>query len=157
MIKTRPRDPIARFFAKVNKNGPLSPRVAGRCWEWLGTRNTARGGYGQVRMNKRLHAAHRFSYEITGRTIPDGFDLDHLCRNPPCVNPDHLQPVTRQVNLLRGETTTAANAAVTECPAGHAYDQENTYINKAGQRICRRCAYLRNKAARERRQAARAT
>jgi hypothetical protein len=66
-------------------------------------------------------------------------DIDHLCRNRACVNPDHLEPVTRRENLLRGLTTTARNASRTHCPQGHPYDERNTYISPKGDRRCREC------------------
>lgn len=68
----------------------------GDCWEWMGARNGT--GYGNI----ESRGAHRVIYEALVGPIPKGLDLDHLCRNPPCVNPDHLEPVTRSTNLLRG-------------------------------------------------------
>jgi hypothetical protein len=65
--------------------------------------------------------------------------IDHLCRVRHCVNPDHLEAVTCRENLLRGETLQAANVAKTECPQGHPYDEENTYVYPNGRRDCRTC------------------
>lgn len=65
--------------------------------------------------------------------------LDHLCRNRGCINPDHLEPVTCRENLLRGQTFQARNAAKTHCPHGHGYDEGNTRFNKDGSRACRSC------------------
>jgi hypothetical protein len=84
--------------------------------------------------------------------IPEGQDLDHLCRNRACINPNHQQPVTRRVNLLRGETITAREASATHCPKGHPYDLLNTHFYK-GNRMCRKCGILnrarRNKVKKE--------
>jgi len=73
--------------------------------------------------------------------IPEGLDLDHLCRNRWCVNPEHVEPVTRRENLIRGQTTIAQNVSKTHCPAGHAYDETNTYYYR-GMRQCRICRDL---------------
>lgn len=69
------------------------------CWIWTGARNPQ--GYGQVRLDsQRKGPAHRAMYELLVGPIPEGLVIDHLCSNPPCVNPDHLEPVTQRVNLL---------------------------------------------------------
>lgn len=121
--------------------------VGDGCWEWHAARNAS--GYGEF-MSRRWpgqsRLAHRLLYELLVAPIPAGLDIDHLCRVRHCVRPDHLEPVTRRINLLRGETVTARNAAVTACPQGHDYDEANTYIAANGGRHCRKC-----KAASERR------
>lgn len=129
----------------------MSVTAAG-CWEWNGTRDEH--NYGRIHLKYRHRGAHRVVYEMLVGPIPDGLQLDHLCRNPPCVNPAHLEPVTQRENLLRGNTLAAANAAKTHCPQGHEYTPENTY-QSAGKRRCRRCEsaagarrYQRRKAAR---------
>jgi hypothetical protein len=71
--------------------------------------------------------------------VPDGLELDHLCRNPGCVNPDHLEPVTHKENMLRGFNPSATNARKTHCHKGHFFDAENTYIATTGARRCRTC------------------
>jgi hypothetical protein len=91
--------------------------------------------------------AHRAFYEHHVGTIPDGLTIDHLCKVRRCVNPDHLEPVTRGVNVLRGDTITAANVRKTHCPRGHAYDEENTYTSKRGMRHCKACQRNRARAA----------
>lgn len=103
------------------------------CWEWHGARNDR--GYGQLRVDGRVQSTHRLSYEIHVGPIPDGLQLDHLCRNRCCCNPQHLEPVTPAVNTRRGEP-----AQRTHCPRGHAYDEANTYRDaRTGRRACRRC------------------
>jgi hypothetical protein len=87
--------------------------------------------------------AHRFAYELFVDEIPDGLTLDHLCRNPRCVNPGHLEPVTQRENTLRGISPVAVNAAKTHCKHGHLLDEANTYMTNAGSRQCRTCNRLR--------------
>jgi hypothetical protein len=77
-----------RFIAKVEK-GP-------DCWLWKG--KTIRKGYGHFRLNGKLVYAHRYSYETFVGPIPEGMTIDHRCNNPPCVNPDHLQVVSKLQN-----------------------------------------------------------
>jgi len=131
-----------RFWAKVNKAGPTPPRrpELGPCWIW--TAGLAEG-YGQFRYPGG-HSAYRYAYELLVGPVPEGLQLDHLCRNRACVNPAHLEPVTALVNQHRGETIAARNAAKTHCPQGHEFTPENTYVNSKGSReclICRRITY----------------
>jgi hypothetical protein len=72
----------------------------GFCWEWTGSLMT--DGYGQKCHGGRYVAAHRLVYEALVGPVPEGLELDHLCGNPSCVNPDHLEPVTHQENMRRG-------------------------------------------------------
>lgn len=106
------------------------------CWLWTAKKH--RTGYGLFSVRKHWLQAHRWAYERFVGPIPSGFDLDHLCRKRACVNPAHVEPVTRQVNLLRGDTIPARHAAKTHCPQGHDYTPENTY-NYRGQRHCVAC------------------
>ena len=69
------------------------------CWVWCGAK--ASGGYGQVKVRGVKHSAHRAFYEAINGPIPDGLEPDHLCNNRPCVNPKHMEPVTRSENLHR--------------------------------------------------------
>ena len=107
------------------------------CWEFNGA--TSPGGYGFVRVSGKNLYAHRFVYEQMVADIPDGLQLDHLCRNRRCVNPAHLEPVTPRINTLRGTSAQAINAAKTECIRGHKLSGDNVRIDKTGRRICRRC------------------
>jgi hypothetical protein len=112
------------------------------CVVWLGGKTA--GGYGMFAeqttggLNTKV-MAHRWAYEHAVGPIPEGLDLDHLCRNRACVNPAHLEPVTRMENIRR------AAALKTNCPAGHPYDAENTYIRPGTvHRRCRTCARERD-------------
>jgi hypothetical protein len=90
-----------RFWAKVDKDGPIPERCPdlGPCWIWTGA---VVSRYGQISTGGRQNAqAHRVSFELSGRTIPDGLVLDHLCGVTICVNPDHLDPVTQAENVRR--------------------------------------------------------
>jgi hypothetical protein len=109
------------------------------CWEWRGA--MFRNGYGRFdrRGPRRICMAHRLVYEYVKGPIPEGLDLDHLCRNRRCVNPDHLEPVTRRVNLMRGETLIRANAKKTHCRNGHAFTPENLSPEFPGRRVCLIC------------------
>lgn len=113
------------------------------CWLWRG--DIANTGYGRVMVGptvKDQRYAHRVSYEHFVGPIPVGLTIDHLCRVRACVNPAHLEAVTRGTNVLRGKTLSATHAAKTHCPAGHPYDAANT-CHSGGSRICRACARLR--------------
>ena len=106
------------------------------CWVWAGKRSAR--GYGMVRMGSRTRMAHALFYEGLVGPIPEGLELDHLCRNRSCVNPAHLEPVTHRVNTQRG-LAGKYQAAKTHCPQGHPYDEANTYRKPDGGRGCRAC------------------
>jgi hypothetical protein len=119
-----------RFWKKVEKTET--------CWLWTGGKT--KRGYGTFFIGNRRHdMAYRYAYEMLVGPIPDGLEIDHLCRNPLCVNPAHLEAVTHRENMLRGETTAAAHSRKTHCPQGHEYTPANTYVTSRGERICRAC------------------
>jgi hypothetical protein len=114
--------------------------ASGDCWLWTGP--IAPNGYGSTTVDNRTRIAHRAVYEKMVGPIPAGLELDHLCRVRHCVNPDHLEPVTRSVNLLRGVgpiLKKAAAAARTHCTNGHELTPENTILSAGKWRICRIC------------------
>jgi hypothetical protein len=109
------------------------------CWVWLAYRN--RGGYGCVSWEGMSRLAYRITYTELVSPVPEGLELDHLCRVRHCVNPDHLEPVTRQTNALRGVGVGAKNAKKTHCPKGHPLSGDNLLPGdlKRGGRKCRQC------------------
>lgn len=130
---------VERFWSKVNFDGPIpdyAPHL-GRCWLWTAYQAHGYGGFWPK--HKEAVRAHRWAYEFCVGPIPEGLTIDHLCRTTACVNPDHLEPVTIRVNILRGEGFIAKQVRVTQCPQEHPYDDANTGIYK-GHRFCRRCA-----------------
>lgn len=143
-----------RFWSKVRilDNG---------CWLWIAGADAS--GYGSFRLAGQSHRAHVLAFTLFGRHIPAGLVLDHTCHNTTadcpggaaclhrrCVNPDHLEPVTRGVNLNRSPLVIPIgewHIAKTHCPAGHPYAGDNLYLRKSGARACRECARLRARAA----------
>jgi len=131
----------------------LVPKIdftQGDCWIWIGARQSR--GYGSVHVRGRNQLAHRVVYEQLVGPIPPQRDVDHLCRNPSCVNPAHLEPVSHRENNLRGVGPIPENAAKTHCIYGHAFDKQNTRIYADGKRRCGVCTRAR---ARRRRRAIR--
>lgn len=108
------------------------------CWEWLGALMT--GGYGSCWYGKQSIGAHRVSYFFhKGIMSNRAQQIDHLCRNRACVNPDHMELVTRKENILRGMAPSAKYARSTRCIRGHEFDEKNTIVNPDGHRNCREC------------------
>jgi hypothetical protein len=110
------------------------------CHEWTGARIP--DGYGHTSVNGRAVLAHRLYYEAAKGHIADGLEIDHLCRNRSCVNPDHLEPVSHRENVLRGENPMAQQARRTHCKRGHLFDEENTYLMHGRKRVCKECRKL---------------
>lgn len=129
----------------------ITPANDNECWVWTGSRDHQ--GYGRCSIGNRDQRAHRVTYQIL---VGDpGVMLDHLCRNPSCVNPAHLEPVTNRVNQARGQGFVAANLAKTSCDNGHPYDAANTYFRAgSGRRDCRACGRERQRRCQQRRAAA---
>lgn len=125
--------------------------ASGDCWLWTGSRTG--GGYGRVAISRRTsRPAHRMVWQMLVGPIPEGYQLDHLCRNPSCVNPDHLEPVTPAENQRRSPLVRSRR---THCPQGHEYTPENTVLSKRNQRSCRECVRIFRHANRARLSAAR--
>jgi hypothetical protein len=114
------------------------------CWVWQAATRTP-GGYGVFQVGGRIQVAHRFSYRGYLGPIPDGLELDHLCRRLLCVNPEHLEPVTPAENTRRSESPAGINARRTNCHNGHALAGENLIRDGKGRR-CRECRNARQRA-----------
>lgn len=136
----RKQEPVERLMRHVSVSSD-------GCWLWTGA--LAGGGYGKGWSNGRTVLAHRWAYQLLVGAVPEGLELDHLCRVRRCVNPEHLEPVTASVNVLRSTGPAVAgrhNAIKTHCPQGHPYDEANTYISPSGGRSCRTCSAARSAA-----------
>jgi hypothetical protein len=138
-----------RIAEKVPFETRLQESAANRdqheCWPWTGTID--RDGYGRTSRPRGL--AHRTAYLMIKGPIPDGLEIDHLCRNRECVNPDHLEPVTHAENMRRAAPSSGSAVLVgrrvvkpppraPHCKQGHEYTPENTYVYR-GSRNCRAC------------------
>lgn len=126
---------MERFFKYVTP--------ADGCWNWQGAVRL-RDGYAALWDGSQSAPGYRISYEAFVGPIPEGLHIDHLCTNNACVRPDHLEPVTNRVNVLRGTGRTAQNARKTHCVHGHPFTPENTSLRR-GERGCRTCAARRAK------------
>lgn len=134
----RPRTVWDRIDEKI------SPEPNSGCWLWMGS--VGSHGYGQIGKIPELATTvvHKLLYEKKFGPVPKGLELDHLCRIRSCVNPDHLEPVTRRENLRRGISPIARQMQQTECKNGHPLSGDNlvTYRTKYG--IGRRCKICRD-------------
>ena len=112
----------------------------GECWMWTGSKNDHMG-YGRVTIRQEQFYVHRLSYELFVGPIPEGLVIDHICRKPSCLNPDHLRAVTQRDNAVTfGESGACAlNSRKTHCKHGHPFDSSNTYVRQSGHRTCRIC------------------
>ena len=143
-----------RFWSKVDKGGPIPEQrpELGPCWNWTAycdPQGYGRFGIGSRADNTRTSAlAHHWSFTDAYGPIPEGKEIDHLCRNPSCVRPDHMEAVTHAENVQRGTHTASGGwqRAKTHCPEGHEYTPEITGlypIHKNGHlyhyRACKEC------------------
>lgn len=130
--KTRPRTPLVdRFWVKVEKTDG--------CWLWTASKSL--DGYGYIDLpnpSTKKVFAHRFAYEQLVGPIPDGYQIDHLCRVRNCVNPAHLEAVTPRVNVLRSSGVAANRARQSHCKRGHELAGDNVYVQPSRPRS-RRC------------------
>lgn len=120
-----------RFFRKIKV-------TESGCWEWTGGFFAGKE-YGQFSAFGKTLIAHRFAYEALRGPIPDGLTIDHLCRNPACMNPSHHEPVPDVENVMRGFGPFAVNARKFECKRGHPFVDSNVHYTTSGSRMCMEC------------------
>lgn len=134
---------LERLFQKI--------KFKSSCWIWTGATKTGRKNrknnkrYGVLTIRNKHMQAHVLTYKCFKGEIPAGLEIDHLCKNTLCVNPEHLEAVTHSENMKRSNShwkIVQINKSKKHCPQGHKYNKENTYIHE-GQRHCRIC--LRNR------------
>lgn len=122
------------------------------CWLW--TRSDNGRGYGRLTRKGHTLYVHRLFYEKYKKTIPNGLEIDHLCKNRLCVNPAHLEAVTRYENWLRSDSISLKKKLQTHCQNGHPFDEKNTRIvyqdDRRLGRVCRICHCLYERRRRER-------
>jgi hypothetical protein len=115
------------------------------CWNW--PRAKVRKGYGVVHYQRKQHYTHRVMYEAAKGEIPNGLQIDHLCRNTSCCNPDHLDAVSPKENTRRADAARGGQRMLrrgSHCPHGHAFTNSNTYVDQRGQISCRECRKRRH-------------
>ena len=132
---------MGRFAARLLRPATANPETG--CWEWPSPRLN-RDGYGQIKFIRRFMTAQRASHVLFIGPIPDGAEVDHLCRNRACINPAHLEAVSRRENILRGNNQAALNARKTHCKRGHPLSGDNLVLVQTGkQRVARGCKTCR--------------
>ena len=148
VVKSRiTKSPEERFWARVNKQGPVPDERPdlGPCWVWTGPRNKQRGQFSAV-YGRSPVLTHRFCYELCVGPIPEGLVLDHLCRNRACCNPDHLEPVTAAENTRRNEAPSTVTNRTGVCQYGHPIEGDNVYSPASrNERSCRECKRRRQR------------
>ena len=107
-------------------------------------------GYGHVKINGKNFQAHRLAWMIVHGPIRHDLQIDHLCRNRACVNVRHLELVTLEENVMRGEGVCVQNKRKTHCKRGHPFTGMNVFHNKRGSRMCYQCDQMRKQKYRER-------
>lgn len=136
VIKYLPEQAIKKYYLDYGED---------RCWVWRGHIHK-KSGYSRFSTNilgyRIFLLGHRLIYTLLKGCIDIDLDLDHLCRNRACVNPNHSEPVTTQINILRGNSKMAERAKQTHCKRGHEFTIQNTKFdnrNSNGNRSCILC------------------
>jgi|SRR3972149_2925249 len=123
-------EPRVRFWSKVD--------LGEGCWLWTGALFAS--GYGCFFYDGRVQPAHRWAYEQVNGPVPNGKEIDHLCRTRNCVRADHLEAVSHRTNCQRGDVG-LNQTSKTHCRQGHPYTGHNLVVRKNGNRLCRTCQY----------------
>lgn len=126
----RPRNSVERMLV-------VDVDTSGDCWLWTGP--VGHNGYGKATVLKQTLLAHRVFFAHYKGPIPDGYQIDHLCKNRLCVNPAHLEAVTPNENNLRSESPSSMNAKKIDCVKGHPLSDENLYVTPDNRRQCKTC------------------
>lgn len=104
------------------------------CWPWLGKRRKVKGkaksGYGIFPYGSTNYTAHRIAYNIVNKDLSHEMVVDHLCKNPCCNNPSHLEQVTNKENIARGTCPTAINGVKSHCIHGHPFSGDNLRLRR---------------------------
>lgn len=139
-----------RFIGSVEDRLRYYSRIdeATGCWIWIAGRD--RDGYGHLTVNGKCRVAPRLSYETFVGEIPEGLEVDHLCKLTSCINPKHLEPVTPIENVRRSNAGKRLRD-MTHCINGHEFTPENTWVSrkedgkKRNMRYCKECGRLRKR------------
>ena len=120
-----------RIFSRVT-------RIANGCWEWQGM--VSDRGYALMKIGGKEVKVHQVAYRLFIGEIPAGLELHHRCENKRCVNPEHLDLLSRLEHLeMHPNNVTLLNRAKTHCEHGHAFTPGNTILRRNGGRDCREC------------------
>ena len=125
------------FDLPVRVQGKIVQTPESGCWLWIGAVNHK--DYGCLHVNGRTMVAHRFIYTSLIGPIPNGLQLDHLCRVRSCVNPHHLEPVTCRENVMRGQGVAVIHSQKTHCFRGHLLSGDNLVLIRGQYRNCKVC------------------
>jgi hypothetical protein len=128
--------------------------ITDTCWLWLGARNPR--GYGVAGRGDKTFLAHRLAWEDAHGLLQPGLTLDHLCFNPSCVNPAHLEPITTQLNTARARAVGHKGSHYSDtCSQGHPFDGDNIRYDPKGNRHCVICDRASSERLSEKRRVAR--
>ena len=138
LSQSRYRSDYERVMAHITKvNGPLETEC------WICDYYTDKGGYCTIKLEYKTVRVHRFMYEYMVDIIPEGLQIDHLCKIRNCVNPKHLEPVTAIENMHRGNGPQMQAFRDNICIYGHSL--KDAYIKPNGTRSCKTCNINRNR------------
>ena len=126
--------------------------VVENCWEWA-KKVSKQNGYAHMKVDGRDRLAHRWAYEHFRGPIPDGMQIDHLCRNRSCVNPEHMEVVSPYTNTARGFSPSVVTKQIGFCKRGHEMVGDNIGKRKDGRRWCKACVEWNHEKNRDHRRA----
>lgn len=139
VLTREPNTRLERWMLKVVFDGG--------CWIWTGAKRGPKRAYGHVSRDGQFLSAHRAVWEEFYGPVPDGKELDHICKRSLCVNPLHQEVVTHRENLLRGDSPAGKRARQVVCIRGHVLN--DAHRDNLGRRVCRPCAAARQRVRRQ--------